>query len=368
MLRHRQQGLAAVDAMGMLAKLLLLSALMLSALAIEAPQARAEVAALPAAWKTALSQVLPDPPPKQLAADAHFVISDERAHYTFYPATKGLGGVLLGVGTDPNYLIAGWMNAELVLVVDFDQVVADVHALYALAFAEAADSEAFVKLWSAKNLKGFAELIEKNAPDKDAKKRWTAAYKMSRGLIAERLNALKRTYREQKVPTFLSDPAQYQHVRSLVQQGRVWAWRGDLTADKTMAGVQKALTEMGQQVKVFYITNAEAYFPYTKQARKNLRDLPYAEDSVVLRTQGRPDKPDQIADHHYSYYVQKGPDFVAWLQKPSTTSAKTIGRSRIATKVQGLYTLPAPPVPKVKGAAKGSKAKAGADKPKADNN
>lgn len=361
MLRHRPLGPAAVDAMGMLAKLLLISAIALTAGALEAPEARAEVAALPAAWKAALSQVQPDPPPKQLAADAHFVISDERAHYTFYPATKGLGGVLLGVGTDPNYLIAGWMGADLVLVVDFDQVVADVHALYALAFAEAADSEAFVKLWSPKNLKGFAELIEKHAPDKAAQKRWTAAYKMSRGLIAERLGALKRTYREQKVPIFLSDPAQYQHVRALVQQGRIWAWRGDLTADKTMAGVQKALTEMAQQVKVFYITNAEAYFPYTKQARKNLKELPYAADSVVLRTQGRPDKLEDIADHHYSYYVQKGPDFVAWLQRPSTTSAKTIGRSRIATKTKGLFTLPAPPVPKVKS---GAKAKPAAGNPK----
>ncbi len=356
MLAHRLLVPAAVEWMGMLAKLLLVSALALSALAINVPQARAEAAALPAAWKTALSQVQPDPPPKQLAADAHFVISDERAHYTFYPATKGLGGVLLGVGTDPNYLIAGWMNAELVLVVDFDQVVADVHALYALAFGEAADSEAFVKLWSAKNIKEFSALIDKHAPDKAAQKRWVAAFKMSRGLIAERLAALKRTYREQKVPTFLSDPEQYKHVRSLVQQGRVWAWRGDLTADKTMAGVQKALADMGQQVKVFYITNAEAYFPYTKQARKNLRDLPYADDSVVLRTQGRPDKVDDIADHHYSYYVQKGPDFVAWLQKASTTSAKTIGRSRIATKTKGLFTLPGPPVPKVKGAGKGKPA------------
>ena len=342
----------------MLAKLLLMSAFVLAPMAMAVPQAHADVAALPAAWKEALSQVQPDPPPKQLAADAHFVISDERAHYIFYAATKGVGGVLLGVGTDPNYLIAGWMNAELVLIVDFDQVVADVHALYALAFAEAADSEAFVKLWGPKSSKAFAALIEKKAPDKAAQKRWTAAYKMSRALIAERLGSLKRTYREQKVPIFLSDATQYQHVRSLIQQGRVWAWRGDLTADKTMTGVQKALTDLALQVRVFYITNAEAYFPYTKQARKNLRDLPYATDSVVLRTQGRPDKVDEIADHHYSYYLQKGPDFVAWLQKASTTSFKTIGRSRLATKVKGMFWLTVPPQPKVKGAAKSKPATA----------
>lgn len=334
--------------MSQLTKLLLCCALAWSGLLFAAAPANAQVAALPAEWKAALDKVLPDPPPKQLAADAHFVISDERAHYLFEPATKGLGGVLLGVGTDPNYLIAGWMGAELVLIVDFDQVVADVHALYALAFKEAADAEAFVALWSAKNTGKFQGLIDAGAPDKAAKKRWLGAYKMSRGLIAERLGALKRTYRDKKVAMFLSDPAQYQHVRALVQQGRVWAWRGDLTADKTMVGVQQALGEIGQKVKVFYITNAEAYFPYTKQARKNLRDLPYADDSMVLRTQGRPDKTEEIADHHYSYYLQKGPDFKAWLERASTTSAKTIGRNRKATKIQGLFTLPAPPPPKVK--------------------
>lgn len=328
---------------------ILMTCLIAAVSLLRAPAAAsAEVAALPEAWKTALGKVQPDPPPKQLAADAHFVISDERAHYLFEPATKGLGGVLLGVGTDPNYLIAGWMGAELVLIVDFDQVVADVHALYALAFKEAADAEAFVALWSPKSTSKFQGLIEANAPDKAAQKRWLGAYKMSRGLIAERLGALKRSYRDKKVAMFLSDSAQYQHVRALVQQGRVWAWRGDLTADKTMAGVQQALGEIGQKVKVFYITNAEAYFPYSKQARKNLRDLPYADDAVVLRTQGRPDKKEEIADHHYSYYVQKGADFVAWLERASTTSAKTIGRSRKPTKIQGLFTLPAPPPLKAK--------------------
>lgn len=330
---------------------LLAATILLAAMTL---QAHAELPPLPAQWQTELAKVQPDPPPKQLAADAHFVISDERAHFTLYTATKGLGGVLLGVGTDPNYLFAGWMRADLVLLVDFDQVVADVHGLYALAFRQAAYPAAFAQLWTPKGQPAFAALIDA-LPDAVAKKRAKAAYKMSRGLIYDKILHVKKVYKEKQIETFLSDPEQYNHVRDLVLKNRVWAWRGDLTGSKTMVGLQTALKAIGQQVMVFYITNAEAYFDYTPQARINLRDLPYAEKSVVLRTQGRPDHPEETADGHYRYMVQNGRDFAAWMQLKRVTSAKTICWSRKPTATQGLMMIGPPPLPKPP--AKQSKAK-----------
>ena len=305
----------------------------------------AELPPLPAQWQAELAKVQPDPPPKQLAADAHFVISDERAHYTFYNATKGLGGVLLGVGTDPNYLFAGWMRAELVLLVDFDQVVADVHLLYGLAFKHATTPTEFAQLWTPKGQPAFAALIEA-LPDADAKKRARAAYKMSRSLIYDKILNVKKVYKEKQVPTFLSDADQYAHVRDLVMKNRVWAWRGDLTGAKTMVGVQGALKAIGKEIMVFYITNAEAYFDYTPQARINLRDVPYAEKSQVLRTQGRPSNPDETADGHYRYMSQNGRDFAAWMQLKRVTSAKSICWARKPTTVQGYLTIGGPPPPK----------------------
>lgn len=309
------------------------------------PAALADVAPLPEAWQQALSAVQPDPPPRELAANAHFVVSDERAHWTFYDSVKDRGGVLVGVGTDPNYLFAGWMRADLVLLVDFDQVVADIHGLYTIAFRHSADADAFVAMWSDKNKASFAQYIQAEAPDAATAKRWLGAYRISASRIFEKWQFLRRSLKQQGTPSLLSDPAQFAHVKRLAENKRIWAWRGDLTASKTMSGLQTALRTMNQQVSVFYLTNAEKYFLYTKQARANLRDLPYAAASVILRTQGRPDKTDQIADHHYSYYVQSGADFVAWLQHKGVGNVHPICHQRKKTKIKGLFTLGAPPPP-----------------------
>ncbi|MBM4342634.1 MAG: hypothetical protein FJ100_04575 [Deltaproteobacteria bacterium] len=324
--------------------ILLATGLATVALAIARPAA-AQLSPLPDAWRAALAKVGTDPPPKALAADAHFVRSDESAHFVAYGHLKDLGGVLLGVGTDPNYLMAGWMKAELVLLVDFDQVVADVHTLYILALRHAETADAFVQLWSAKGAPKFAELVAA-MPDAAARRRAQAALKLARHVIWDRLVTLRKDYKAQKVPMAFTDADQYAHVRDLALKDRIWAWRGDLTGAATMTGIQGALKALGREVSAFYITNAEAYFDYTAQARKNLRDLPYGEKSIVLRTQGVPSKATETADGHYRYMVQNGRDFAAWMALKRTTSAKTICWSRKPTKVQGFFTIPGPPPPK----------------------
>lgn len=304
--------------------------------------AAAQLPPLPAGVRAELAKVEADPPPKQLAANAHFVVSDERAHWTFHGATAGKGGVLVGVGTDPNYVFAGWMKADLVLLVDFDQVVVDVHGVYRLAFREAADPDAFLRLWSAPQQGVLAARIDAVA-DPAERRRLKAAFRMSRGLVFDKLNYTKRAYAKQGVATFLTDADQYRHLRDLVSQDRVWAWRGDLTAAKTMTGLQAALRASHLEVMVFYLTNAEAYFDYTAQAKRNLGGLPYAAESVVLRTQGVPAKPETSADGHYRYLSMNGRDFAAWLQHKRVTSAKTVCWARKPTKVQGYFTIPGPP-------------------------
>ncbi|MBI5608500.1 MAG: hypothetical protein HY902_06425 [Deltaproteobacteria bacterium] len=308
----------------------------------------AELPQIPDGLRAELAKVQHDPPPKELAANAHFVISDERAHHLYRESVQGLGGVLVGVGTDPNYLFAGWMKAELVLLVDYDQVVADLHGVYGVDLRNSATVEDFVAFWSPKQMPASLALIEKEAPDAATKKRWVAAYKLGRSQIHDKWLTTKKKYKAEKVPSLLSEPEQYNHVRKLAQTGRIWAWRGDLTAQNTMSGLSKALKSQNMEVMVFYITNAEAYFNYTPQARRNLRDLPYAEKSVLLRTQGRPEKLEEIADGHYSYYVQKGRDFVAWLERKNVGSAKPICWVRKPMGPQGLFSLGGPPAPKGK--------------------
>lgn len=304
------------------------------------PSAHGDVPPLPEAWRTALSKVESDPPPKQLAKNAHFVRSDEAAHWVAHDTLQGAGGLLLGVGTDPNYLIAAWMKADLVLVVDFDQVVVDIHTLYRLALQQADTPEAFVQVWSPK---GNLQTLVQSLPDAAMRQRTLHALKLSRGHIYQRLLALQAAYKRHKTPMCFSDPDGYAHVRALSRQGRIWAWRGDLTAKTTMMGLQQALRAMGRTISVFYLTNAETYFPYTAQVRINLGGLPFADNAWVLRTHGKPSLPAETADGFYRYLLQRGRDFAAWMERTDLPNVHRLAAYRQRTKTKGLFMLPGPP-------------------------
>lgn len=310
---------------------------------------------LPANYQQALAAVKEDPPPPELAANAHFFISDERGHWVFEPAVRNLGGVVLGVGTDPNYTMSGWMRPDLVLIVDFDEVVIDVHRLYKIAFLHAANSDALVHLWSGKGEAEFVKFINADTPQAPMRAQLMRTYRMARGQIHDKLLWIRSTYKKQNVATFMTDAAQYDHIVQLLKNNRIWAWRGDLTANNTMAGIATALKAVNRKLQVFYITNAEKYFTYVQgRTRKNFAELPYEDNGVILRTQGHPEKADDTVDGMYFYFTQKSSDFVAWLTEAKVPRVWQITWKRQPTKVNGLFTLPGPPpkVVKVKGKSK----------------
>ena len=51
-----------------------------------------------------------DEAPEEITRNSHYVISNELNHHLFRPHVQDLGGVLVGVGSDQLYLIAGWMK------------------------------------------------------------------------------------------------------------------------------------------------------------------------------------------------------------------------------------------------------------------
>ncbi len=307
----------------------------------------ADLEPVPEALARALKAVVADPLPKQLAADAHFVVSDEGAHWLFREAVADLGGALVGVGTDPNYLLAAWARSDLVVLLDFDQVVVDVHAVYRQVFLNNPDPAAFLQAWSASRRADVEAWITAAHGDPSERERVLRTYRMARNLVEWRLRSLRKTYRERKIPTFLDDPAQYGHLRDLFRAGRVFAVRGDLTGRFAVRGVAKALRDAGIPVRVLYLTNAEKYFDFTRDYKANMRALPFDDRSVVLRTAGGWD-PEVAPDGLYTYLVQPAASFLAWMQDDIPCSFKTLVSRRRHDKARpGLATITAlPPPPK----------------------
>src|SRR5690606_12933129 len=122
-------------------------------------------------------------------------------------------------------------------VVDFDEAIADLHQVYMLFFEESETFEDFFARWSPEREEEGLALIDERLGDRPDHEKIRKAYKIARQLVWARLRKVRKIYPERDIPTFVSDQAQYDHIRTLVRNGRVFATRGDFTANETMVAV-----------------------------------------------------------------------------------------------------------------------------------
>jgi hypothetical protein len=292
----------------------------------------------------ALRALVPDPPPRALVRDTHYWVCNEPRLELFEPHVRGLGRALVGVGTDQNYLLAGWARSELLVLMDFDAAVVDLHEIYGLVFEHAATPEAFVQLWSAEAQPALQALIESRNTDPERTRRLVFALGRGGQAVRRRLAWTVEHMRAAGVPTFLTDTSQYDHVRNLRLTGRVFAVRGDLTQPGTLRMIAAALHAGEVPVRIFYPSNAEQYFPHGRDYRLNVQALPADAESLVVRTLGsRADY--GRADDTYHYNVQPLLNLQAWLRDGVEPDVAALLEHRAPTPVVGFSTFARLPTP-----------------------
>lgn len=337
-----------------LSRLARVAALALGALGgslLHVAPAAAELPAFSDAQANALQSLPQDPAPEALTRNSHYWVSNENRLELFEPHIRNRGGVLVGVGTDQNYLFAGWARSEVLILMDFDLAISDIHRAYAIFFADYADPAAFIEGWSDAHIKDVEAKIVAKYTDPTLQKRVLRAYKTARGTIYARLKKVARHLKKLGIASFLDDQAQYAHVRGLWAKRRVVALRGDLTAGATVLAIGKLIKDQGWTLGVFYPSNAEQYFGMIPQYRTNIQGLPASERSLVIRTMGWGTAYGK-ADETYHYNVQPLSNFQAWTKEPSVKSSGHMLRWRTPSDTYGFSTfdkLPgAKPTPNVK--------------------
>lgn len=298
-----------------------------------------KLAALSPEHQKALRDIPMDPPPENLIQDQHFLVSDEHHPERFKEEMADLGGVYIGVGPEQNYLFAGWSKPEILVLLDFDQMVVDVHEIYRVFILACDTPEALVKMWHKDQNDLATAAIKKAVTDVDAQNNLLGVYRASRRPIYNRLNSLRIRYGAMKLPTFLNDQTQYDYVRNLFEGGRVRAVRGDLTKDQAMNGVAKAAKTLGVPVRCTYLSNVEQYFDYANGIGANCLAQPGDTKSKVLRTVYK----GTSQYERYHYCVQQNDDFRAWL----ATDIKNLRDLMIAAykrikKTKTAWILPGP--------------------------
>jgi hypothetical protein len=290
---------------------------------------------LPQACSSAFSNLEPDPHPEKLTRDSHYWISDERRHDLFRETIQNTGGVFVGLGTDQNYLMAAWAKPDIIVPLDFDQMVVNIHYVFRAIFLNADTPKAFIDLWSEEQYKTTKELLKQTYASRPEQFQTgiLRAFKMGSKFVRRRLSRIARSFAKLGVPTFLTDQSQYQYIVDMFKANRVFPVRGDLTAQKTVKQVGDATRKCGLSIRTLYLSNAEQYFKYSQDYRDNMLSLPFDDKTNVIRTAGT--KKPWTADGVYDYITQTGENFRKWISHKQTYNVWTIVQARTVDKKNG---------------------------------
>ena len=277
--------------------------------------------ALNADWEQTFAALSSDPRPPAIVRDTHYIVSNEDNHYVWKNTVQSRGGVYIGVGTDQNYVMAGWARPDLMVLLDFDQVVVDLHRVYRLMFLNAPTPQDFLDMWDERNVRRVEELIEAQQTDAPTKAGMLRAYRISHYSVPRRLRRIEAMYRPLGVRWFLNDLGQYRYLVELFRENRVLMVRGDLSVGGSLVSIGAAVQRIGEVVRIVYLSNAERYFPYTAGFKRSMLALPTDERSLVLRTRAR-------MNGSYEYLVQETPNFRRWLEWGKMSYAVEMTRFR----------------------------------------
>jgi hypothetical protein len=305
-----------------------------------ASPARAEQAAPASNGSLSLFQTLPkDPAPESITRNQHYWISNEQRLDLFHDPIKDLGGVYIGVGSDQNYLHAGWAKTEVLVLMDFDHKIVDLHKVYEVAFKNSATKEEFIALWSDASKPKLKALIEKAHPAGKLQKDVVQAHRAAQRVVTRRFKRLAKQMIKAKLPSFLTDDATYAYIRGLFQNGKVFMVRGDLTAKIAMKAISKATEQAGLKVRVLYLSNAEQYFNVRSSFRDNIVSLPIDSKSLVIRTNGWRGLA-HVEGTGYHYNVQSTESFKQFVAHPLTKSSAGMLKQAVpSSTILGFSTL-----------------------------
>ena len=76
----------------------------------------------------------------------------------------------------------------------------------------------------------------------------------------------------------------YRYIRLLYSLNRIAIVPGDMLKDKTMRSIAGSARELGIPIRIYYPSNAEEFWIFSRVYKKNVLSMPFDEASVVVRT------------------------------------------------------------------------------------
>lgn len=245
--------------------------------------------------------------------DVFYFRSNEWRQDLLRPHLSGLGGAIVGVGSDQLYTMAALAGSSLIVSVDYDARIRLVHKIYGVIVPRCETPAALIEAFSdAQKTATTALLSTQLAGDPDLGE-ILRQYDRQQHAWWVYLRRVERVQRDGRPISWLGDATMYQHVRDMHRNGRVIARTGDVTATTTLAAVGRALGRLGVKARIVYFSNAEQFFNYTPEFLANMRGLPTDDRSVVVRTIRH--RNIRIAQNgRWHYMVHELPDFISRIE------------------------------------------------------
>lgn len=289
------------------------------------PASAAAAAGLPPLGAAGRAALLAGPEERIISHREHFTVSNEYRHDLWFPYLRGLGGAYVGVASDQNYTLMAVARSEVGYLLDLDRQVVRLHRVYMALIEASPGPEQFLARFDEHAAAGTRAVIEAGLSDmsrreRDAAQRFVAD---NRAALREYLGTVRASRRGEQGVTWLSDPELYAYIRQMVEGGRLRPINGNLAGKTAMATIAASARELGLAIKLLYLSNAEEYLFYTPEFVANVRALPAAADSVVLRTihdrfAGWESSGD--GDRRWNYQVQPLLDFQTRLAERKNTA------------------------------------------------
>ncbi len=278
-----------------------------------------------------------DAAPEARVDERHYVHTNERKHYLFFPYMDCGAEGYVGVGSDQNLTMLARCRAGFAWILDYDEVVVLLHSVHRALVIESPTPDAFVDRWREESVESSLAIIDKHESGNPRLSDIKRIYRKHRQNLLEHFEIRRQQSYRGKPVTWLSSDEDYAYVRGMYRTDRIRPMLGDLLAGKAVTGIGEAARALGVTVRALYMTNVEEFVRWEEPFKKSMTSLPMDERSVVLRTLSSiDDYPD--ADSKWHYNVQSGLDF----QKRLGGKIKRIQAlmpQRGLTEYRGLSTL-----------------------------
>ena len=243
------------------------------------------------------------------------------------PYVTNMGGGYTGVASDQNYTLIALARSQWAWLFDYDvNVVTWLRVLLALVRASA-DREAFVAAFNVgadkARDKAVRAALEAAGDDADDGRGLISFFKAS----GPRLYGYYKRQLAQGF-TWLGSDVHYGWIKTMVEQGRILAIRGNMLDSHAMTSIGAAAKALGVPMRIYHPSNAPEFWIFSDQYRQNVAALPFDDESIVVQTiSGMKSGFDQQGYWHYN--IQWGREQQALLQKPGYTRLKQLLHHRI---------------------------------------